>query len=341
MIHTEDVKNINQILLNKLNIVYKTTPNKSFLQDPNFIILDDQNYTCFFYENNNKIEAYCFVKESYFSKFNKIKSCLISFGVISQNDSFEELLFDYIISFYKKKNFTDITIDFLLNTFPNKYGSKYNLIEETQFNRGTLLIDLTIDFESIYKNFSTLLKKNYKKGINSNLIIKELTEENEFADFLHLHIKLSASRNIDLITEKQIIRSLHFIKNKKSGIILGCFKENQMIGGVACIAQGKRIEYYLGVSDPAFRKLPLSHLTLIRAIEKAKEKGFDWFDMGGVILDTPPENQIHNITNFKLNFSSNFNKYYPKSLIKLNVAYYNMKTIYLGLHKVFSKLKSF
>jgi hypothetical protein len=341
MIKVEDIKKINKETFKLLTTIYKNAINKSFLQNPDFVILDENKNTCFYIEKNNQLQAFCFVKESFFSKFKKVKSCVISHGIISDNSEVEEELFDYILLHYKKEKFTEITIDFLLNDFPLNSKRKFNLKNINSLNRGTLLIDLTIDFEIIFKNFTNLLKKNYKKGLNSNLIVRELTEKVDFSIFLELHKKLSKNRKIDLISDNQIIATLNLINNNKSGFILGCFKENKLIGGVACVEQGNRIEYYLGVSDPDYRKLPLSHLTLIRAIEKTKEEGYEWFDMGGVVIDAPKENQIHNITNFKLNFSSNFKEYYPKFSIKLNFRLYVIKTIYLYSHQTYFKIKSY
>ena len=333
MINLINSKRLSKITFDKLNYLYNKSENKSFLQDPIYINDCDEEYTCFYNEIEEEITTYCFVQEFKIQKLSLLKFCKINYGCIGREEYSKNELMKQIFEYYKKLNYSDISIDFLLNTSTN-LPIQLNLIQNSSLNRGTLLIDLNIEFDEIYKNFSTILKKNYKRSKNLKLEIKEIQSEREISDFVYLHEKLSKSRKINIISSNKIKQTIQYIINYKKGIIAACFFEGKMIGGVACIQQGTRMEYYLGVSDPDYRKLPQSHVTLIYAIQKAQEKDCTWFDLGGAILDLPEDNQIRNITNFKLNFTSNFKKYLPITIIKLNDFRYSLKKVYLLIASV-------
>ena len=338
MIKVKNSKLLSRITFDKLNYLYNKSENKSFLQDPIYIADSDEEYTCFYNEKEEEISTYCFVHESKMQKLSFLKFCKINYGCIGSDEDSKNDLMRQIIAYYNKRNYSDISIDFLLNTSSN-LPIQLKLIQNSLLNRGTLLIDLTIEFDDIYNNFSTILKKNYKRSKNLKLEIKELQSEDEISNFVCLHEKLSENRKINIISSEKIRQTLQYIINYKTGIIAGCFFEEKMIGGVACVQQGTRMEYYLGVSDPEYRKLPQSHVTLIYAIQKAQEKDCKWFDLGGAILDLPEDNQIRNITNFKLNFTSNFKKYLPSTILKLNDFRYSLKKVYLLIASAKEHLK--
>lgn len=320
----KSIENLEESLLKQFLEVYNSSNNISIHQNPGFPL--NQLKRWFYLEVDNCVKSYCVVAESNLSKLPFVKTAKINFGPVSVDDDYSNHLLDFIISYYKKNKFSELIIDPLINKLDYFSQEDYEIMSNT----GTLLIDLTKEIEEIESDFSTILKKNLKRGRKLDISIEKLLD-NQVVDFADLYMKMSQNRGVNHYSKDEIISILQFTISKNQGLVLGCFYESKLIGGVVCIFQGKRVEYFLGVSDFEYRKLPQSHLTLFQAIKRSKELGFKLFDMGGISFTNDENNQLYHISNFKRHFSKNEINFCLPIILKTNKLYSFMKRIYLKI----------
>jgi lipid II:glycine glycyltransferase (peptidoglycan interpeptide bridge formation enzyme) len=148
---------------------------------------------------------------------------------------------------------------------------------------------------------------------------------------------MSNYKNLNHYNKDQIKCTLDFIIKKKYGFIMGCFFDNELIGGIVCINQGNRTEYFIGISHPEFRKLPINHLGIYESILHAKNCNQNVFDMGGIVLNAKEDDQLYSIGEFKKDFSKKIVEFNPEISIITNEFHHLIKNCYLYLTKLLNK----
>lgn len=318
--------------LEEMYNLYNSKDITSIYQDPRFTKKNKNNHYFFIKDTNQVICSYCIVLESALSKLKRIKTAYVYHGVISNSFTNKNIILNSIINYYKKKCFSEIFIYYLNENF--KYEIKDSVVKLDKLNRGTLYIDLKIGIDNIYNNFSKHLKRNLKKGENLGLKVL-LIEKNQFENAYAIYVRMSEKRAISYMSKSEFLNfyeySLHF------GTCFGCFYNDVLIGGMICIIQGNRIEYFIGFTDPNYKHLPQSHLTFYKAIEISSKLKIKFFDMGGAVSEVDTDSQLFNINKFKLGFTKNFIPHQDSVKIITNKYNYILKTIYLNIHKYLVK----
>jgi lipid II:glycine glycyltransferase (peptidoglycan interpeptide bridge formation enzyme) len=314
--------------IQEMSLIFKKIDDNTIYQTPNYSI-DSLNKRFFYIKNyENEISAYCIVRESSLNKLKFIKTAQIYFGVITNEIVQKNNLINYIIDYYKSKKYTEILFLYLNETF------KYNIKEKKKYldnlERGTLIINLNSGFEKIKNNFSKHLTRNIKKGIQLNLEIKPI-EENDIHVAYDIYLEMSNKREINYLSKSEFYNLYQY--SNKNGFNIGCFYNQKLIGGMFCIIQGNRIEYFIGFTDINYKHLPQSHLTFYKAIEMSTKLKVKYFDMGGAVKDINEDSQIHNINKFKFGFTKEFIGYQKSEKIELTKSTLLIKNIYLKLQK--------
>ena len=312
--------------------IYLAREDVSVFQHPYFPIKSDE---LFFYATNlnDDIVSYAIVQISRFSKLPFIKNAVLNYGVIANSKNEELSLFHYILGYFNKNRYTTFTIHPFQNTI-SYTGVKQIFKPILTRKKDSIWIDLNLDLEQIKSGFSKMLIRNLKKAEKNKLDIRLLTSDTEINLFIDILEKMSLHRGIHF-DKSYVDTIIHFSKQFNCGYIIGCFSsEDQLLGGVLVLEQGKLAEYFIAGTDPDFKSLPLSHLTMLKAIEHSKEQGSKIFDLGGIVLNANPSDQVFNITNFKKMFSQEY-KIYDYSMV-ITFSYWKnlVKTYYLKLAKV-------
>lgn len=308
--------------------LYLSMDTSSIYQDPKFAQNNSNSNYFFIKDLINEICSYSIVIESSLTKLKGVKTAHVYYGVISKNLIHKNLILNHITNHYKKKLFSEIFIYYLNENFTYQINS--STIKFDKLKRGTLYINLKFGIEDIYNNFSKHLKRNLNKGEKLNLNIR-LIEQKESENAYLVYVQMSKKRGINYLSKSEFERYYEYGLN--SGFCIGCFYNDVLIGGMICIIQGNRIEYFIGFTDPNYKHLPQSHLTFYKAIEISSKLNVTFFDMGGAVLDVNNDSQLFNINKFKLGFTKNFIPYQDSEKIITNKFSYLIKMIYLIIHK--------
>ena len=312
--------------------LYNRKDNVSIIQNPFFPLNIKSSLTYFFFEKQNDIVTYCIVNESILSKLKFIKYATIYFGAIGNSEEIENELLENIVKFYKKSKFTFIYFQPFMGRIPTIFKMTYKCFTIEADKKATLLINLKAEVTSIEQNFSNHLKRNIRKGEKLELQIKEISSDYEIALFCEIHEKMSVKRDVFHYSKSDLKEIIDFIRNNNSGFLIGCYtKENVLIGGLIGLAQGNKLEYYIGATHPDYRHLPQSHLTHFLAIKKSKELGFSFYDFGGFGLNKTEEDQVFHINKFKLSFSNNIIEFVAPLEIRFSFIKKIIYLIYLKL----------
>lgn len=309
--------------------IYSSLDYVYVFQHPYFDIKDNNVYFLLT-DKEGVIVCYCIVQESNFSKLKFIQNATLIYGVIGVDKRDCKVLFDYVVKHYQKNKFTSFYY------YPYHYTvdlSNLNFSYVTLLSRkkDSIWIDLSLTISKIKTGFSKMLIRNLKKAEKNTLTVKLLTTPNEIDQFIDINRKMSDYRGIEF-DRNELENILQFTQKYNCGFLLGCFSEDQiLLGGILVVIQGKLAEYFIAATDPSYKSLPLSHLTMLRAIEYSKEIGCEVFDLGGIVLNADKSDQVFNITNFKKLFSSNYKIYTNPIEFRFSIWRTVLKTIYLKL----------
>ncbi len=298
-------------------------------QHPHFDLKENNVY--FLYtDQQGVILCYCIVQESNFSKLKFIKNASLIYGVIGKNPVDCKMLFDFLVNHYQKNKYTSLyyypyhhTVDLTNLALP--------YVTLLTRKKDSIWIDLSLDIEEIKSGFSKMLIRNLKKAEKNSLTVRLLTSAQEIEQFIEINEKMSEYRGIDF-NKGELEKIIRFTQDYNCGYLLGCFSEDQvLLGGILVVIQGKLAEYFIAATDPSYKSLPLSHLTMLEAIAYSKEIGCDIFDLGGIVLNADESDQVYNITNFKKLFSSNYKIYANPIEFRFSTWRTLIKTMYLKL----------
>ena len=315
---------------NILKELYDINDVKSIYQHPDYSENNNLASYLFILKEKNITKSYCFVSEFTLSKLKFIRHCKIKYGAIGQ-EKYSDILNSEIIKHYKKNKYTSISYIPFENTIFEKIKTVNNILASKR-ETGTLIIDLHKDLENIAKSYSTNLKRNLKKAEKLGLKIKELNTENEYNDLNTIYNELFNHRKINLSNKNFTLDTIHFIQQNNLGFTIGCFENETLIGGAVLLENNNRIEYFIGASNPAYRHLPILHAVFQQAIIQAKQNGYTYFDLGGIVF-TKEDEQLNNITSFKYQFSKEIIRYNHDFELILSKKRKWIHNIYLNLSK--------
>ncbi len=324
--------NPTEVQKSEMLTIYLGREDVSVFQHPYYPI---KSNSLFFYATNteDKIISYSIVQISRFSKLPFLKNAVLNYGVIANSKNEELGLFHYIIAYFDKNRYTSLTIHPFQNIISYS-GVKQTIKPILTRKKDSIWIDLKLDLEQIKSGFSKMLIRNLKKAEKNKLDIRLLTSDTEINLFITILEKMSLHRGIGY-DKSYVEEIIHFSKQFNCGYIIGCFSsEDQLLGGILVLVQGKTAEYFIAGTDPDFKSLPLSHLTMLKAIEYSKEQGFHFFDLGGIVLNADQNDQVYNITHFKKLFSQEYKIYDFPMIIAFSFWKNLIKTFYLKLAKV-------
>jgi hypothetical protein len=292
-------------LENKIELenLFHSNSIKSIYQHPDYIENISNTSYVFLLKENKIIKSYCFVNEYALSKLNFIKFSKIKFGSIG-SDEHSRVLDLEIINFYKSNKITFVIYIPFENKIFETINQKKIKTKTSVRLTGTLILDLRQNISEISKKYSTNLNRNLKKSKKNNLIVSELFFEHEFDKLNQIYNTLFEYRNIKVSNSCFTNDIIKFVTNKKNGFVMGCFENNELIGGAVFIENNGRIEYFIGASNPEFRNLPILHSVFHEAIILSQKRGYSFFDFGGVVF-SKEDIQLNNITKFKYQFCDN------------------------------------
>ena len=280
-------------------------------------ILYKARITYFYLIEQDEIKSFCKIEEN--SRYAHIW-----YGPVCCDKEIMVTSINEIINFYKKRGFWYLGIqmyyksgydtDYIEYALNKAHSIKY--IFNNENTKSSLEIDLENNIEDIYSSIRKGHKSDIKKAVKEGITVEELKDENELKLFTDVYLKMCRNRSIGGHSAKEINNICNYLVNNKKGeILLARDCNNIIIGGAIMAYQGISVRYLLGASDPERRDLPLLHLVIYQAIERARINNFRYFDFWGFNHFAEESDQGYNINHFKKGFGG----YYTFFAKKMNI----------------------
>jgi len=272
----------------------------------------------FYLKENDEIKSFCQVNENF-------KFAHIWYGPVCSDKEILIKSLREIISFYKSQGFWYLGVqmyvksgydaDFIEYTLSRSNKIKY--IFNNENTKSSIEIDLNESSEDIYSKIRKGHKSDIRKAINSGISVEEPKDHNDLKSFTEIYLKMCKARAIRGHTSREIEGICNYIiQNRIGKLLLAKDKSKEIIGGAILVYQGISVRYLISASDPDRRDLPMTHLIIYTALERAKSEGFKYFDFWGYNHFAEKDEQAFNINHFKKGFGG----YYTFFAKKMNIS---------------------
>jgi len=264
------------------------------------------------------LKSYCQINENF-------KSAHIWFGPVCDDPDLTIESVRRIVEYYKNKHYWYIGIQPYRKTGYEADYIEYNLsskikidyIIDNENTKSSLEINLDESIEKIWGKFSKGHKSAIKKAKKSGIIVQAASSASEVSSFQQVYVGMCKSRNIRAHTPNEIEGIVSYLTSHNLGSLLLAYgPENVILGGAVFAYQGVSVRYLLSASDPDRRDLPISHLIVYEAIERAKSQQFNYFDFWGYNHFALPSEQIYLVNRFKHGFGG----YFTFMMKKMNIS---------------------
>lgn len=279
------------------------------------------NYCYFTASVENQIVCAAIVIENRKGIF---KSADIRFGPVFTDPELLIASIQAIHDYYRSGGFMSCAIQLAVQTGAATDYLEYILYKKLKtayrfdkHNWSSLIIQLQLSEEEIFKRFSKGHKSDIKKALKNNIRVFECQSAEEFSIFCNIFSKMNRERGLGIHDgdNDRFLRAVYdYLKEENKGKVLLVKDESgNILGGVIIVFQGRSSRYFKGAADSAYRQMPILHLAIWEAIKMSKSAGFEHFDLWGYNHFVKESDQIYFINRFKKGFGGEF-IFYPKKM---------------------------
>lgn len=179
-------------------------------------------------------------------------------------------------------------------------GLRYN--PENIQPRGTIILDITPDTESLLKSFHHKTRYNIKLAEKKGVCIEEKNSADGVDVFYEL-FKTTSERDRFLILQKSYFLHLwKTLSEKNRCSVFVATYDGKPLSAIFLTVFGKRMTYLYGASSNEHRNLMPNHLVHWRAIEWAKKQGVESYDFWGIPAHPHEGHPLWGVYRFKKGF---------------------------------------
>lgn len=149
----------------------------------------------------------------------------------------------------------------------------------------TNVIDLSPDLEDLQRGLHSSWRRQLRKSQASGLSIEEGASVDFFDRFSAVYGEMWESKQFITGVRHSIIRELVASCPKGEGFRISiAVLEGKDVGASVCAEWGDTVLYFLGASSPDLRSdCAPGHLLHWNNLVRAKDQGFAWYDLGGIV----------------------------------------------------------
>ena len=292
-------------------------------QHPDWNIKIEEYFHSFFVctDENNHIVSFANIILSN----GPLKTAQINYGPAFNDFEVLKMVIKFLHNFFLSRKYIFLSIQLGIDISNQTELLEYNINRDFKvkyhFKPGNLwasvFVDLTRSENEILKSFSNGHRRRIKNSYSKNKIsIKIENDKVHLLLFVKLFMKMSNLKKLGYV-EKEITHLFNsinaFIYDNNKGFILYIFQENDLVGGLIIVYQGKSARVYKGATDPERRDIPISHLGIFEAIKRCKANGYIKLDLWGYNHFAKKNDQVYSINEFKKGFSADF-IFFPKRM---------------------------
>jgi lipid II:glycine glycyltransferase (peptidoglycan interpeptide bridge formation enzyme) len=154
----------------------------------------------------------------------------------------------------------------------------------------TILVDLMRDLPEIRRGLDQKWRNVLNKAERQGLEVVRGTEAAFFREFSELYSGLVARKNLDVDLGPEFFLGLQDELSEPDRFVVHLAKQgDNVVAGHIGAYHGDTAVYLLGAANEAGLKTNASYLLQWRVIEYAKERGCNWYDLGGIDPEGNPD----------------------------------------------------
>ncbi len=199
------------------------------------------------------------------------------------NILFQIWFVDKIVSWDTRK-FNDERIIFSVKDKVDRFISSkiksYGMIKALRENMpsSTVIIDLTISKEDLYKNMIWSARNHYNKAKRKWLYFK-LAENREWKQFYDLWKKTSLLKWFNIIPEKQFFELKEFLLWENKGNLFLVKLKDEIVSGSICLFIDNNIVYLYGATNRQLGNIGGHQFLKLEMFLRGKDNGFKLVDL--------------------------------------------------------------
>ncbi len=291
-----DLKIINPLNMQTWDELSLQHPDYSFFHSSYWskVLQDTYNYKPYYFviEKENKLKAALPVMlvESFITGKRAVSLPFSDYckPLISDEINFNEL-FNEVLKLVKSKGLKYLELRGGNKYFPNVKASTFD------YNHN---LDIALNEEILFKNFSSNTKRNIKKAIREGVIVEISTSKSAMEDF-HLMNCITRKKHGLPPQPKEFFNNLFkYVIVQKNGFIAIGKHNNVSVAGAVYLHIGNKALYKFGASLMEYQNLRANNLIMWEAIKYYSAKGFESFCFG----KTEPDNE--GLRKFKLGWGT-------------------------------------
>ncbi len=153
----------------------------------------------------------------------------------------------------------------------------------------TIVLDISPPLEMVRKQFHQKWRNCLNNAEKRDLIVKTGTDEMFSGMFIHLYRELVSRKTFDINLSPQFYFQVQKrLINQERFLISIVYKDDQPIAGHVSSILGDTCVYLLGATNGIGLKNKAAYIAQWSVIQMAKERGCQFYDLGGIDPETNP-----------------------------------------------------
>lgn len=154
----------------------------------------------------------------------------------------------------------------------------------------TILVDVMRELPEIRRGLDQKWRNVLNKAERQGLVVVRGTGAAFFGEFAELYNGLVARKNLDVDLGPEFFLGLQDELSEPDRFVVHLAKQgDNVVAGHIGAYHGDTAVYLLGAADEAGLKTNASYLLQWRVMEYAKERGCNWYDLGGIDPEVNPD----------------------------------------------------
>jgi lipid II:glycine glycyltransferase (peptidoglycan interpeptide bridge formation enzyme) len=284
--------------------------NESLGSKPKFIFIEDK-------DNNYSSGLLYFEEEKNFFGLKRKRLTAEGFPLFTTKESADRLLKEF-----KKRSYKSLFAYIKpLNAERSNIFKKAKMVPDMYH---TIIIDLTKPLEILWKETEKKsarwgVKKSRKEGIK----IEKVNNKEDLLEFYKTYKETAKAGEFDPLPF-EFFNKFYELMHGSLGYILVAKKDNTVIGGSLLVNSNKYMRLRIQASSRNHMHNQPSSALYWAAIEFAKEKGFQYFDLGGYGKYAAKDSKSGKVSRFKKGFGG--------EVVECPTYYYGQ--LYIGIKKI-------
>ncbi|MEQ9064809.1 MAG: GNAT family N-acetyltransferase [Vicingaceae bacterium] len=237
---------------------------------------------CIIFQEEEKVVVYPFLLNQLDNSYSDIQSAY-GYGGLLTNSHCQDFINSFIDAFNFWCESNHVIAEFV------RFHPILNNAEilkdkmDVEFNRETVYLELDLDLDRIWLNFSSKCRNSIRKAINNGFSVERMRPTNEnILSFYSLYTETMKVLNAHqyYFFSASYFRNLFFsLKGKIK--LYGIYEKDELISAAIFLYSGKIVNYHLSARKASRNLAGLTNLILYTAIMEAKKDDYAIFHLGG------------------------------------------------------------